>query len=110
MESVVRVRLVKGGLPRPQCNPRLTLNDGRRVYPDLYWPNLKFVLDYSGEYHTPEQLRKDEARYSAMRSAGYEVLVINKEDIWPPERLVKRVRDDMEHCYSRESVQICIGN
>lgn len=101
MESLSRVRLVLGGIPRQQCNPWLQLSTGEWVRPDMIWPELKMIAEYNGNHHhTPQQIRRDESRYSKLRSDGYNVLVLNKDEVWPPEKLVARVRREMSRCAS----------
>lgn len=93
MESKVRVRLIRAGLPRPECNPTLVLSSGRVVRPDMLWRDQKFIAEYNGGYHhTEAQFRADESRLSDLRYDGYEVIVINRDDLGSLGEVAGRIR------------------
>jgi hypothetical protein len=73
-ESVLRVRLVLAGMPKPVVQyevrlPTLTL------HPDLAWPEYQVAMEYDGQWHgDPGQLPLDRRRLNLLVSAGWIVL------------------------------------
>ena len=86
----MRVRLVRGGLPRPTCN--LTVEIALHVFRlDIAWEEYRVAVEYDGEaFHGPEQFAHDLWRRELLRSAGWVIFVVRKEDIADP-TLVGRV-------------------
>lgn len=93
-ESWARMAIIDAGLPAPTAQVWVDLPDFGRVRLDLAWPALKIAVEYDGEeFHTEEDDRAyDEARRTALRKAGWVVIVVTKSgftgqglDTWLPE-------------------------
>lgn len=68
---------------------------------DLAWPRHMVGVEYdSVRFHAQNRWRRDEARYAALRAAGFEVLSMDKADLVPGER---RLRDDLERALRARS-------
>lgn len=74
-ESVLRVRLVLGGLPRPVTQLPIRLPSGFVAHPDLAWPDWRVAVEYDGIWHADaEQLHSDRRRLNHLVTAGWTVL------------------------------------
>ncbi|MSS83266.1 DUF559 domain-containing protein [Actinomycetaceae bacterium WB03_NA08] len=93
-ESVLRWHLIKAGLPRPECNPRIALPGGMVVRPDLLFRDALLVVEYHGIYHysTPDQGRKDEQRRRRLEAAGFTVIVVVNRDFQHISSVIQQVR------------------
>src|SRR3954452_12431695 len=94
METRLRFVLVDGGLPRPVAQHDIFRGDdgtfiGRA---DFAYPEHKVVVEYDGAWHWVQR-RADERRRTAMRLAGWVVLVFDADDVYgDPDRVVRDVR------------------
>ncbi|MCF0232913.1 MAG: hypothetical protein HUJ63_11815 [Enterococcus sp.] len=77
------------GFPKPILNCKLELRKRngafyKRVYPDLYWPKQKLILEYDGiSYHSQDgNIIKDTGKRNLLRSLGYEVINATKNQLW----------------------------
>jgi hypothetical protein len=72
-EDVVLDLALRGGLKHPDVNPRRSV-DGRRVYPDLHWPEQRLIVEVDSEaWHDSKLAREDDAEHQAAggnRGAG----------------------------------------
>lgn len=78
-ESWTRWFIVEDGLPCPE--PQVwVLVEGQRVRLDLPYPGARVVVEYDGEeFHTsPEDREHDEKRRTALRRAGWIVIVVDR--------------------------------
>jgi hypothetical protein len=79
-ETIVRVQLVRLGLPPP--TPQLNVFDGQGFFVarlDLGWEQAKVGLEYDGEYHLgPEQHSWDLGRHNRLRGLGWKVFQVDK--------------------------------
>ena len=74
-ESVLRVRLILAGLPRPTPQHPVRLASGLVLHPDLAWPEFKVAVEYDGQWHAdPDQLHRDRRRLNQLVGAGWLVL------------------------------------
>ncbi|MGC9666887.1 endonuclease domain-containing protein [Planosporangium sp. 12N6] len=74
-ESVIRVRLVRAGLPRPEPQYPIPLPGALTLHPDLAWPEFRVAVEYDGAYHAdPGQLELDRRRLNLLVGAGWVVL------------------------------------
>lgn len=95
-ETRVRLLLVRGGIPEPECNGKVFRNsDGTYLgKPDLVWRRARVAVEYEGGGHAdPRRMRMDIARYEAFREEGWIVLRVTSDDLLPTRRtlLVARV-------------------
>jgi len=92
-ESLLRVIVVRGGLPAPAVNYAVVQTEtGRDVRLDLAFVEQKLVLEYQGDYHrTRAQWRKDMTRRTRLEADGWRVMELNADDLLDPDELVARI-------------------
>jgi very-short-patch-repair endonuclease len=95
-ETLLRLRIVRAGLPEPQLNfevrdPRL----GSYVpMVDLAYPEFRVAIEYEGDHHrTPEQFRRDIRRYERLQDIGWLVVRVSAVDVPDDERDASRKTD-----------------
>jgi very-short-patch-repair endonuclease len=93
-ESRLRVILMLAGLPRPRVNYETVLTEtGQAVRLDLAYPEVKFLIEYQGDYHRERgQWRKDMTRRSRLEAQGWYVMELNADDLKDPAELTHRIR------------------
>ena len=92
-ESLVRVILVTGDLPRPLCNVDVYSDRTWLARVDLLLEEHRVVIEYDGQVHLPEdQRRRDALRRNLLQDAGYLVIVFTAADLQRPERMRDLVR------------------
>ena len=80
-ETLMRLALLRGGLPEPELQVRLRPQDRRSPVGDAGYREKKIVLQYEGAHHFgPEQQAKDERRNAEFRADGWDVLPANRTD------------------------------
>lgn len=98
-----RTRLVPMlfGLPEPEVNVMVRLPDGRAVFLDMAYPDLRIAIEYDGGYHrfSGAQVLSDDQRREALESMGWiyikvTVLSLRTED--GEERLAQRIASAIE--------------
>jgi hypothetical protein len=79
LEDEVLELVLKGGLEAPLVNAPYQLV-GRTVYPDLYWPEQRLIVEVdSAEWHSdPLSQRADLERQAQLEAAGERVLRVTK--------------------------------
>lgn len=90
-ETRTRLLLQRAGFPEPVLNHPVRDPDTNRLrYLDLAYPELGIALEYDGDYHrlTTEQKRKDQGRLDSLHSIGWNIRMLNAEDIKQPERVL----------------------
>lgn len=83
-ESVIRVRMLRAGLPAPEVNPPLYDGNGRFLaMPDLAFARYRMAIDYEGDHHRTEaaQWEKDIARVPRLQDAGWHHTRVSKKDL-----------------------------
>lgn len=82
METRLRFRMCSAGYGPFVVNHRLTLNtsDKKTAFLDIAIPDLKIAVEYSGKFHA-NNWESDEARRTALASAGWQVLSVNAETL-----------------------------
>lgn len=82
METRLRFRMLRAGYGPFVINYRLTLNtaDKKQAFLDIAIPNLKIAIEYSGKFHA-QNWESDEARRTALSSAGWQILSVNAETL-----------------------------
>jgi hypothetical protein len=85
-ESILRLRWLDTGLPRPQCQVEVERPWGAPYAIDIGLPELRFGGEYDGEeFHGPEQQEHDETRREWLATAGGWVIeVARKQHIHGP--------------------------
>jgi len=79
-ESVLRVRLMLAGLPRPVAQCPVRVPSGLVLYPDLAWQEWQVAVEYDGHWHAdPEQLHRDRRRLNLLAVAGWTVLHVTSQ-------------------------------
>src|SRR3954447_281867 len=94
METRLLFVLVDGGLPRPVAQHDIFRRDDGTLLgrADFAYPDKKVVVEYDGAWHWAQR-RADDRRRTAMRLAGWEVLVFDADDVYgAPDRVVQDVR------------------
>lgn len=81
------------GLPEPEVNAPLELDDGGVVTPDLWFAAWRRVVEYEGSQHQEDrdQYTGDIDRYAAYRRAGVGYEQVTKELMRTPRATVRRV-------------------
>jgi hypothetical protein len=78
-ESVLRVRLVLAGVPRPVVQLPVTMGS-ITLHPDLAWPEYLVAVEYDGLWHDdPGQMHRDRRRLNKLIAAGWAVLHVTSE-------------------------------
>lgn len=82
-ESLMRLALIRAGLPEPSLNVVLRDGSGRPVvWPDAAYPHRRLALQYDGGHHgDPDQYRRDIARQRLTESLGWRELRVLKADL-----------------------------
>jgi very-short-patch-repair endonuclease len=93
METRLRMRVVLGGLRRPEAQVRIYDDAGNLVgRPDLYYPQERLGLEYDGGTHRLT-LAEDNRRQNRLLDAGVRLLRFTAADIYDsPETVVALVR------------------
>ncbi|WP_133725635.1 hypothetical protein [Nesterenkonia aurantiaca] len=80
-ETLLRLALIRAGLPEPEL--QVPAQPGYRWSPraDLGYPAPKIAIQYEGDTHfTPQQQRADQRRDNIFLAEGWRVLRFNSED------------------------------
>ncbi len=92
-ESMLRLRVIRAGLPPPE--PQLEVwHQGRFVARvDLGWRTAKVALEYDGAWHgDPGQLAGDRKRLNALIAAGWTVIHVTAADMRDLSAILAQVR------------------
>ena len=94
-ESVMRVRMIRAGLPIPDVN--LEVYDARGHFvamPDLSYPTYFLSFDYEGDHHRTDSLQweKDIARVPRLEKANWHHTRISKADLRNSRDFLERTR------------------
>jgi Protein of unknown function (DUF559) len=92
METLTRLVLVDGGLPRPVAQHEVYDADGCFVARlDLAYPWAKVAVEYDGAQHWTQR-RDDDRRRDRLRALGWTIIVVSASDIYrEPDHLVVQV-------------------
>lgn len=97
METRVRMIIVLAGLPEPDVNLIFLNPDGSwRWRLDLYYRELKLVIEYDGRGHLrgSRKWQQDLKRREDLEALGWRFVVITASDFYDsPETILVRVRD-----------------
>lgn len=95
-ESLLRMLLVRAGLPEPAINLAAFAAKGARLgRPDLSYPWLLIAFEYEGDHHRTDRntFRYDIFRHELFEDAGWRVFRVTWDDLHAdPEGFLRRVR------------------
>jgi len=103
-ESVMRLRWMDAGLPRPECQVEIPAPNGSFYLLDMGLPDERFGGEYDGEeFHGPEQAEHDEHRRSWARDhESWTLVVARKVNVFGRGQDVeRRLREAYERHRSR---------
>jgi hypothetical protein len=81
-ESLLRLAIADAGLPEPELQVTLRPEDARSPSSDLGYRHRRLAIQYDGGHHLGEaQVLSDRRRDKAFESAGWSVLVFDKDDL-----------------------------
>jgi very-short-patch-repair endonuclease len=94
-ETYLRLLLIQAGLPRPQTQIPVIMDDETH-YLDMGWQDCMVAVEYDGEHHRtdPLQYRKDIRRLEALQRLDWIVIRVVAGD--HPAAIVRRVRRALE--------------
>ncbi|MBW3087558.1 DUF559 domain-containing protein [Bifidobacterium sp. 82T24] len=86
-ETRVRLTILRHGLPQPQVNYAIRLDDGSIVVVDMAYPERRVIVEYDGDHHRiyRNQYLRDQHKRRALHNAGWRVLVVFMDDLWDAE-------------------------
>src|SRR3954470_24175873 len=93
-EDIVLDLILKAGFQRPLVNPPYRL-PGRTVYPDLYWPEQRLIIEVdSKEWHSDPLAQRDDAERQALLEAQGErvIRVTRAQAKGNPQATLQRIR------------------
>ena len=80
-ETLLRLAIASAGLPEPELQVPLRAGDARSPSADLGYRHRRLAIQYDGGHHLDEaQMFSDRRRDKAFESAGWMVLVFDKDD------------------------------
>jgi very-short-patch-repair endonuclease len=99
-ETLLRLAIVRAGLPEPEVNGRIDDDFGRFIaFGDLVYRRWKVIAEYDGEQHRLDEAQylRDVDRLHALAEAGWTVIRLNKSHLVGPSReATARVRRALE--------------
>lgn len=100
-ETRTRLALRRYGLPDPEINHKVKLPNGKTVFLDMAYPELRIAIEYDGNYHRFDgnQVLQDDKRREALEELGWiyiKVTVLDLRDEASEEALAQRVASRME--------------
>jgi hypothetical protein len=94
-ESIIRLRIVRAGLPTPDINAEIRATSGRFLaMPDLSWSKYRFSLDYEGDLHRSDRIQweKDIARVPRLENNGWGHRRAGRADLADSTELIRDLR------------------
>lgn len=98
-ETLLRLLIVRTGLPEPVLNTPVALEDGRFAYPDLAWPDYRIAIEYDGRWHDSDDRRgADGDRQERLADIGWLVVRVRARALFGEpslviSRLMRRLRE-----------------
>ena len=83
-ESLLRLRIVRAGLPEPSLNYEVheARHDGYVPVIDLAYPEYRVAIEYEGDHHRERrQFRRDIRRYERLQDCGWSVVRLSADDV-----------------------------
>jgi len=93
-ESLLRLLLGRAGYPEPVLQAEIVDAAGRWLgYADLYWPDVKVIVEYDGKHHENESVRgRDNTRIEDFVAAGNAVVRVSSVGLFTaPDTVLARV-------------------
>lgn len=93
-ESRLRLILIRGGLPRPECQIRFP---ELRIRVDMGWRQWRVAAEYDGVQHWTDAAQRawDIERIALLEAAGWVVVRVSAQMLTRPSVIVERVRDKL---------------
>jgi very-short-patch-repair endonuclease len=93
-ESRLRLILIRGGLPRPECQIRFP---DLRIRVDMGWREWKVAVEYDGVQHWVDAAQRawDIERIALLEAAGWVVIRVSARMLSRPDVIVARVGDKL---------------
>ena len=92
-ESLLRVHLVLGGVPRPVCNHDVVEQGEWLARADLAWPEFRVLVEYDGLLHLDESRRRSDARRrNLLQERGWLVITATADDLRRPWIITDQVK------------------
>lgn len=96
-ETLLRLALVRTGLPEPVLDYDVLTPDGRAIgYTELAYPAHGILIEYEGDHHRVDraQWNRDIEKHAACVALGWDVLRLTSEHVYPrTDAAVRRIRD-----------------
>ncbi|MET1052855.1 MAG: DUF559 domain-containing protein, partial [Mycetocola sp.] len=92
--SILRVEIVRAGLPEPEVNIDVLDSLGRFIArADLMYRQYGLILEYEGLQHLldPDQWQRDIERIRALEDEGWRVIRVTQADLKDPRALIARI-------------------
>lgn len=84
-ESLLRLAIVRDGMPEPELNGEVVDEDGVRIgWVDLLYRAYRTIVEYDGDQHRVDtsQYDKDVHRLEALSTVGWRVVRVTKRDLF----------------------------
>lgn len=93
-ETLLRLLIIRAGLPEPELNMRVVLRSGEVVRPDLSWAAVRVAVEYDGSaFHRRDDWDRDALRHERLVDDGWLVVRVRADDLFRhPEALAERLR------------------
>jgi hypothetical protein len=94
-ETFLRLAVIRGGLPCPAVNHRVSNSWGDvEYYLDLAYPDKMVAIEYDGAYHVGDrnQMAKDATRRRFLEDHGWRVITATAIDLKSPNSLLTSIR------------------
>ncbi|MFN3924635.1 MAG: endonuclease domain-containing protein, partial [Pseudarthrobacter sp.] len=100
-ESLLRLAIADAGLPEPQLQVPLRAGDARSPSADLGYRHRRLAIQYDGDHHLGDaQILSDRRRDKAFESAGWTVLIFDKDDLADEfQRAVKGIKRALRNAW-----------
>ena len=99
-ETVVRLAILRAGLPEPVCN--INIYDGECFLGrgDLVYREFRIVIEYDGRQHLTDlgQWEHDVARHEGFHEAGWIVIRVTNAQLASPNALIRRIHRALVSC------------
>lgn len=83
-ETLVRLRMLRAGLPEPRLNHEVheARHDGYVPVVDLAYPEYRVAIEYEGDHHRERpQFRRDIRRYEFLQDCGWHMVRLSGDDV-----------------------------